>query len=231
MPGPRYAIYYAPAPASSLWRFGSAVLGYDAATGADTTLAPPPGYDPESWRRLTEEPRRYGFHATLKAPFHLRASRTVAELSKALAHFSRGRAAAVLGRLEVSAIGPFLALTAPAASRDLPALAQSVVVAFEAYRAPLEEADRERRLAAGLTDRQRDQLERYGYPYVGEDFQFHMTLTGPTAPDERDGIRKALQVRYGEAVGAQPWMLDRLALYEQPSRDSRFRIIASAQLG
>jgi len=30
---PRYAIYYAPAPASDLDRFGAQLLGYDAFTG------------------------------------------------------------------------------------------------------------------------------------------------------------------------------------------------------
>ena len=68
--GPRYAIYYAPRPEEALWRFGSAIIGYDAETGFDL---PSPAITPsrDEWRRFSEEPRRYGFHATLKAPFHL----------------------------------------------------------------------------------------------------------------------------------------------------------------
>src|SRR5215468_10868409 len=65
--GPRYAIYFAPAPESSLWRFGSATIGYNAASGRDIPATPPVGYEHAVWDRLTEEPRRYGFHATLKA--------------------------------------------------------------------------------------------------------------------------------------------------------------------
>ncbi len=67
----RYAVYLAPPCDSVLWRFGSAVVGYDADSGLD---CPPPdlaGFAPEDWHVLTEEPRRYGFHGTLKAPFRL----------------------------------------------------------------------------------------------------------------------------------------------------------------
>ncbi len=34
----RFAIYLAPPPDTPLWRFGSEVLGYDAATGEDKTM-------------------------------------------------------------------------------------------------------------------------------------------------------------------------------------------------
>ncbi|MEN3351695.1 MAG: hypothetical protein V7632_5330, partial [Bradyrhizobium sp.] len=65
---PRYAIYHAPAPDSVLHRFGSTMLGYDAASGDDLRF--PDGVTPD-WRELTQDPRKYGFHATLKAPISL----------------------------------------------------------------------------------------------------------------------------------------------------------------
>lgn len=70
-PAPRYALYYTPAADSALWRFGSATLGYDAITGRDIAFAVPPGCEALDWQELIAEPRRYGFHATLKAPFEL----------------------------------------------------------------------------------------------------------------------------------------------------------------
>ncbi|HEY0291217.1 MAG TPA: DUF1045 domain-containing protein, partial [Hansschlegelia sp.] len=88
MKGARYAIYYAPAPGTPLWSFGSSVLGYDAATGAAKPPLAPPGVGPEDWARITAQPRRYGFHATLKAPFHLTAGRTEAELLAMAANFA-----------------------------------------------------------------------------------------------------------------------------------------------
>ncbi len=67
----RYALYYAPAPDTPLWRFGSELIGYDAATGKPTQAIIPEGQTADNWMALTREPRRYGFHATLKAPFYL----------------------------------------------------------------------------------------------------------------------------------------------------------------
>src|SRR4051794_35350477 len=67
----RYAIFYAPAPDDALWRFGCMVLGYDAASGRDVAPIVPPGFTPERWAQAVADPRRYGFHATLKAPFVL----------------------------------------------------------------------------------------------------------------------------------------------------------------
>ena len=67
----RYAIYLAPKPETALWRFGSAVLGYDAATGLDVSGFRLPSLPEEQWLKATARARTYGFHATLKAPFRL----------------------------------------------------------------------------------------------------------------------------------------------------------------
>src|SRR5690242_14050929 len=85
---PRYAIYYAPSPDSVLHRFGSTLLGYDAVSGDDLPF--PEGVTPD-WREVTEDPRKYGFHATLKAPTALADGRSEAELLDACAAFA-GRA-------------------------------------------------------------------------------------------------------------------------------------------
>ena len=68
---PRYAIYYAPAPGSGLDRFGAALLGYDAFTGKDLPFPEDILQAAPDWRGLTGDPRKYGFHATLKAPLSL----------------------------------------------------------------------------------------------------------------------------------------------------------------
>ena len=69
--GPRYAIYYAPSVDDPLWRFGSQCIGYDALTGADSEVPQTAAIPRQDWLAWTQEPRRYGFHGTLKAPFHL----------------------------------------------------------------------------------------------------------------------------------------------------------------
>src|SRR4051812_32354802 len=123
---PRYAVYYAPAPGSALWRFGSGVIGYDAATGEDAPLLVPAGVSKAEWRALTAEPRRYGFHATLKAPFRLAEGATEADLHAALGRFA-GSCAAVDATLEVATLGAFVALAPQGSAPDLSALADAAV--------------------------------------------------------------------------------------------------------
>ena len=227
----RYALYYAPAVDSALWRFGSAALGYDALTGEDIPFAVPAGCDGSEWPALTDEPRRYGFHATLKAPFELADGRSEDQLRAFARNYAAGLDGVTLSGLSVTALGSFIALTPSEPSEDLQRFAFALVQAFEPFRAPLAEADRARRLKSPLTPAQRAYLEAYGYPYVGDAFRFHMTLTG-SLPAERVGpIRQSLEAAYAAAVPPGTVALDRFALFRQDSREARFRLLDSYQLG
>lgn len=230
MTAPRYAIYYTPAVDSALWRFGSAVLGYDAVTGEDVPALVPPGCDAAGWPGLTEEPRGYGFHATLKAPFEIAGGRSEGQL-RAFAHnYAAGLERVNLEGLSVTALGSFVALTPSVESPALQRFAFALVQAFEPFRAPLSEADRQRRLKSPLTPAQRAYLEAYGYPYVGDAFRFHMTLTGSLPHEQIAPVKQALAQTYAEKVPATPVAVDRIALFKQDSRDSRFRLLDSFML-
>ena len=63
----RYAIYFAPPPGSLFHTLGSRWLGRDAFTGEQLEQPAEPGLS-----AVTGDPRRYGFHATMKPPFALR---------------------------------------------------------------------------------------------------------------------------------------------------------------
>jgi putative phosphonate metabolism protein len=227
---PRYAVYYAPAADSPLWRFGCTTLGYDAFTGEDVAFAVPPGCDAGGWPRLTAEPRRYGFHATLKAPFELAHGRSEGQLRAFTHQIAAGLSAVPLAGLAVTALGRFVALTPPQPSMALQKFAFDIVQAFEPFRAPLSAADLERRLASPLTPAHRAYLEAYGYPYVGDAFRFHMTLTGSLPQDDVPGIATALSGAYA-AIPVAPVAINRLALFRQDSRESRFRLLDSFTLG
>jgi putative phosphonate metabolism protein len=229
--GPRYALYYAPAVDSALWRFGCATLGYDAFTGEEIAFAVPPGCDAQGWPQRTAEPRRYGFHATLKAPFELANGRSEGELRAFARQIAIGRAAVPLAGLRVASLGRFVALTPSEPSPALQALAFDIVQAFEPFRAPLTQADRERRLASPLTPTERAHLDAYGYPYVGYAFRFHMTLTGALPPDEGRAVARALTEAHARTVPAGPVAIDHLALFRQDDRAGRFRIIDTFPLG
>ncbi len=231
MSTPRYALYYAPAADSPLWRFGCATLGYDAVSGEDIAFAVPPACNPATWPDLTAEPRRYGFHATLKAPFELANGRSEGQLRAFSHQLAAGLSAVPLAGLAVAALGRFVALTPAEPSSALQKLAFDIVQAFEPFRAPLGPADLERRLASPLTPAQRAYLEAYGYPYVGDAFRLHMTLTGPLPQEDVAAIAAALATHYATAVPAAPVTIDRLALFRQENRESRFRLIDSFMLG
>ncbi|MGF6310780.1 putative phosphonate metabolism protein [Bradyrhizobium sp. i1.8.4] len=219
----RYAIYYAPSPDSALHRFGSALLGYDAADGRDLPF--PDGVGPD-WRELTADPRKYGFHATLKAPIALADGRNEAELLDACAAFA-GRARRIpLIEPVVDAISGFIAVIPAHRSDDLQRLAADCVTEFDAFRAPLTAGDRARRKPERLTARQCDYLDRWGYPYVMEEFRFHMTLTGRLSDERRGPIVAWLRERFA-AIDLTRLAIDRIALFKQTDNASRFRIVDS----
>lgn len=228
---PRYALYYAPAADSALWRFGSATLGYDAVTGADIDFAVPPGCEGLDWPEVTAEPRRYGFHATLKAPFELANGRNEGALRAFARNYVAGRPPVRLAGLSVNALGRFIALTPSEPSEELQRFAFDIVQAFEPFRAPLSEADLARRLQSPLTPAHRAYLEAYGYPYVGDAFRFHMTLTGSLPDGEVTPVKAALAQAYAQALPAGPALIDRVAIFKQESRSSRFVLLDNIPLG
>ncbi|MFI5011165.1 MAG: DUF1045 domain-containing protein [Hyphomicrobiales bacterium] len=224
-PDERVAIYAAPHPGDPLWAFGSSTIGYDAATGAALSAQPPLGLTQERWETLTAEPRRYGFHATLKAPFRLADGMALEQLSAAVRGFCERNRAVAPFPLEVSAIGEFLALVAESVPDGLAPLAASAVTDFDPFRAPLSTAERERRLAVKLDGRQIEHLDRWGYPYVLEDFRFHMSLTGKVRDAAlRDELREALAEGFRRDTGNAPFALDALVLFVQSSADASFLI-------
>jgi len=225
----RYAIYFVPAADCDLYRFGSAMLGYDCYSGDDVPMPADAAIDAESWRSLTEEPRRYGFHATLKAPFRLAPGRSEAQLVQAFFGFAqRGQ---TLARIDpdIALLGTFTAIVPREPSAPLAALADRCTTEFDAFRAPMPAAERERR-AAGLSERQVQNLDRWGYPYVFADFRFHMTLTGRLAPDQQAAMLALLRRHFARRCGDRPIAIDRLGLFKQEHTDARFRVLHHAEI-
>jgi putative phosphonate metabolism protein len=218
---PRYAIYYAAAPGSVLDQFGASLLGYDAYRGEDLPF--PDGVPPD-WRDLTQDPRKYGFLATLKAPMTLAAGRTEAQLVAACELFADAARPIPLIKPVVDSISGFIAVIPAEPSAELRQLAAECARAFDFFRAPLTPEDRARRNPEKLTPRQCEYLDRWGYPYVMEEFRFHMTLTGRLSAPRREDVEAMLQSRFAE-IGPATLEIDRIALFRQDDAAARFRII------
>src|SRR5258708_30506519 len=218
----RYAIYYAAAPGSVLDQFGASLLGYDAYSGEDLPF--PDGVPPD-WRDLTQDPRKYGFHATLKAPMALAAGRTEAQLVAACDLFADAARPVPLIKPVIDSISGFIAVIPSEPSPELERLAADCTRAFDFFRAALTPEDRPPRHPAKLTARQCEYLDRWGYPYVMEEFRFHLTLTGRLRAERRDGVVAMLRGRFGK-IDLATLEIDRIALFRQDDAASRFGIIA-----
>lgn len=217
----RYALYWVPEP-GPLADFGAAWLGWDAARGAEAPHPEVPGL-PASVAAITAEPRKYGLHATIKAPFRLAEGRTAAALHAAAADLCARLAPAEAEGLRIGAIGPWLALLPEGDPARLNAVAAAVVEGLDAFRAAPTAAETARRRPETLTPRQRALLDRWGYPYVMEEFFFHVTLSGPLGDADRTAVQAALDARIGPML-PRPFRLDRLALCGEGA-DGRFRVL------
>ncbi|HHB80993.1 MAG TPA: DUF1045 domain-containing protein [Aliiroseovarius sp.] len=186
----RYAIYYAP-PEGPLAEFGARWLGWDPAVGQRREHPAIDGLS-RPVEVLTETPRKYGPHATLKPPFRLAPGSDFSAMRADLAAFAATQAPARADELALSRLGSFLALVPAGDSSEIATLAGGVVSALDHHRAPASPAELARRRAAGLSDNQEAMLARWGYPYVMDEFRFHVTLTGRLNPDEVEVVRTAL---------------------------------------
>lgn len=225
----RYAIYFMPHANSALWHFGSSVLGYDAATGQSLPLPGHPALAALPLADWTGEPRRYGFHATLKAPFTLAEGYGENELLDHARSFAAARNAFEEQALALVSFSGFVALALAQASQDVTALANDCVISFDRFRAPLTPEDRARRLAHPLPARQMAQLERWGYPLVFEDFTFHMTLSNQLERQHNAQLHAALALAY--APLAAPVRFDAIAVFVQPTFEARFTLLQRFEFG
>lgn len=217
----RFAIYYAPGAATPLWVKAAEWLGRDPLSGA-TIDGPLAGTARDALFDRSVSARRYGFHATIKAPMTLAAGKSRAELEDALADFAALAEPVAIGRLKLSLIDGFLALIPAQQPAELTDFAADVVEAFEPYRALPSAAERERRLKGGhLSERQIELMDRFGYPYVFEQFRFHMTLTDRLPEQEREAYQRAAAAHFGPLAEAET-MLDRLVLFHEPEPGAPF---------
>jgi putative phosphonate metabolism protein len=203
----RFAIYFAPPP-GPLARTAAAWLGRDAGTGA---ALPQPHPDLAA---LTVSARRYGFHATLKAPFQLAPGETPDSLRAAVRALAADLAPIAPVALAVQDLDGFLALIPTGDTAALDALAAQVVTWLDPLRAPLTDAQIARRNPQHLTPRQRDLLMAWGYPFVLDEFRFHMTLTDRLPPAQTDTFLPLARAAFAQAL-AGPVAIDALAVFAE----------------
>lgn len=212
----RFAIYYVP-PAGKLAEFGAQWLGWDVLQGMPCKQPDMAGFDD-----ITMTPRKYGFHGTLKPPFRLAKGCNPDGLAAAVERCASGLAPVACDGLKLNRLGRFLALTPTGDMSALERLAAELVTGLDAFRAPAGADELARRRAAGLTPTQDAHLQRWGYPYVFDEFRFHLTLTGKLPED---------QIPHWQEVATRllpdlptPFVIDSIALVGERA-DGRFELI------
>jgi putative phosphonate metabolism protein len=225
----RVAVYYAPDTESEWWRAGSRWLGRCAASGASIKQPALRSISSDVFHSLTSEPRRYGWHATLKAPFRLAPGCDLEQLCSAVQTLSRSCRTIDLPPLQVTRMGDFLALLPVSPPAALNQLATDCVQQLHGMAAPLGADELARRRQAALTVEQDALLLAWGYPWVMEHFRFHLSLTGPLsglAPTEVDAlVEEAAELFHC----FPPCRIDRLSIFVEPTPGADF--LLQKQLG
>lgn len=201
-----------PRRGSALGELGRRWLGVDAETGEILFPARPE----------LVAPRRYGFHATLKAPFRLAQGIRVDDLVRRAGAFAARTLPVTAGPLKLDTLGRFLALVPSERSDGLTALAWDCVREFDSLRAPMTEGDLARRPALSPADR--DRLVRWGYPWVGDAFRFHMTLTSSLEADGIETSRTAIGPLVAP-LAAHPLEIDDLCICGDPGPGRMFTVL------
>ena len=212
----RVALYWAPALDDPLHAAGSAWLGRDAELNAPVRQPDLPGI-----ADLTADPRGYGLHATLKAPFRLASS--YPDFLRDARRFAATIAPFTLPPLFVANLEGFLALREKAPCPALNDLADRAVSALDDHRAPPEEAELARRRRARLSERQEALLQRWGYPYVMAEWRFHVTLSRRLSSTEMATLRPAAEAHFA-GIAECPRMVEAVCVFTQAAPSAPFLV-------
>jgi hypothetical protein len=223
----RCAIYFVPPADDPLAKEAARWLRRDIYTGARINERIE-GLTDDDHAFLTALPRRYGFHATLKAPFHLTEDRSIHQLERHLARFCDDWSPLSF-RMKMQLVDSFFALVPVNPEPDLNMLAASIVTEFDAFRLPPREVELARHNVSRLNSRQLSNLLNWGYPYVFDQFRFHMTLTGAIDHLERDHVAQVIERHFG---GLATGILDicQLVLAVEPEPNAPFIVHSTHRL-
>ncbi len=218
----RFAIYYAPRP-GALAKATAAWFGWDPATGSPVARPGVAGL-PVSLTDLTRTAQRYGFHATLKAPFRLAQDIEPDHLAQATADLAARLSPVETPGLKLMVIDGFFALVPTGDTVALGKLASIVVEALDPYRAPLTKDEIARRTPDHLSDRQRGYVTRWGYAFVKDDFQFHLTMTDRVPAQASAAVDRVIKTHFGPVV-PRPFRVEDLCLFGEDDQ-GRFHLLA-----
>ena len=223
----RYAIYWLPPEGSYLWKKGSRWFGYDSYKSSqvdrqDIVDLNPAVIDQETIISLTQRPARYGFHATLKAPFYLDDAYTENDLVEATKALCAKQSAVLSADLRIVDLNTYIAMSLGGAKEapELASLVDVLVEQLDVFRRPMSAEDRQQRITKGegLDARGIELLDQWGYPSVKERFHCHLTLadTPLTTAEKLDKslLLSFLNEYFADALNGKA-LVDRITILKQ----------------
>jgi hypothetical protein len=180
------------------------------------------GISDEAFRQVTAAPRRYGWHATLKAPFTLASGTTLSELRAALQTIAASANPFEMPPMKVALLDDFLAIVPQPLSEAANALASRCVTELHPWAAPLSATELQRRRLAPLSPAQDALLERWGYPFVLDEFQLHCSLTGSLKHLNSQQVQNLHQAAKDWFANLPPCRFETLALFVEPTQGADF---------
>ncbi len=216
----RFALYFLPPAEAELSAFGAGWLGWSIDEGRGVEFLANLTHDHAT---LTATARKYGFHGTLKPPFSLKHGYNATQLHQAAAELVATLPQFVMPQLELTDLHGFLALRPATESDELSKLAEKLVSGLDHFRSPPSKAEIQRRRSVGLTPRQDALLMQWGYPYVMDEFRFHLTLTHRIPNAEVEAVRKRIQSHLNDQI-LSPHTIDNIGFVGEKD-DGTFHLI------
>ncbi|SMD02931.1 DUF1045 domain-containing protein [Rhizobium sp. RU36D] len=226
----RYAIFFTPPPSDPLTLVAASWLGRNAYSDAPVDHPDVRGLGIHEIAYYTAMPRRYGFHATIKAPFRLNDGMSESALLRDMMRFAGTIEPFEIPRLEVLRLGDHFGLAPARPCDSLQFVSSAVIQEFDAFRAPLSEAEIERRNPDGLSATQFANLHRWGDPYVMEEYRFRMTLTGPVGGGDMARVDRALHALFDPLL-EEPVVFSNLALFIEREVGAPFQVHSLHPMG
>jgi len=226
----RYAVYFVPNIEQQWWAHASQWLGRCAVSQQFSAQPLIAEVSSKRFAEFTEHPRRYGFHATMRAPFVLANEYQPSDLISHVSALCQHLKPFVLPRLRVTLLEQFLALVPERDVSQITLLEQQCVTQLNDYAEPLGPEELVRRRSAGLSSHEDALLLRWGYPYVLDRFRFHCSLTGSLAKASPQEVSALTQAAYQHFDHLPLCVFDSLAIFAEPTQGADFVLLEQCPL-
>ena len=224
----RYAIYYTPPAKDYLTRFAATWFGWDAYLGV--TVAHPVFCNLTcDIKEITSTPSKYGLHGTLKPPFSLAPNRSVDELCSSIFKIAKSVKKFEIPSIDLTILGGFIAIVPTVKSNTMHSLAKKCVKDLDGFRVTESIENLKKRRAVGLTSSEENNLLKWGYPYVLDDFRFHLTLTSKLLPDVSSNVFSVLSSEL-QTVLTAPLLIGKISLVGEHNMHGKFEVIEEFSL-